>query len=121
MSKQCTTCDKYDMCRLAGDDGIDCCEHWSGWHDLLKNPYDMPEEHDSVFVKFYGTEKWKDSMFRKLSYPVLVCFEFEDGTRCVWQSKSVDGVFRNELTIAKMKPVAWRHMPEYEVKDETYD
>lgn len=25
----------------------------------------LPEEHDSIFMRFYGTEKWKEGMFKK--------------------------------------------------------
>ena len=33
---------------------------------------EMPEEHDSIFAKFKGTDKWCDSFWEKRSNTVLV-------------------------------------------------
>lgn len=53
----------------------------------------LPEEHDSIFARYYDTEKWCKSMFRKLSDEVLVVLKFEDGSRMVTTSKTHDGAW----------------------------
>ena len=44
---------------------------------------DMPKEHDSIFARFYGTDKWRTGMFRTASDDVNACVEYEDGSRLV--------------------------------------
>ena len=41
----------------------------------------LPEEHDSVFAKMYGTNRWMPGMFRTLSDTVIVCVEGTDGRK----------------------------------------
>lgn len=41
----------------------------------------MPEEHNSIFAKWKGTEHWSNAMFEKRSDEVLVTVEYPDGTR----------------------------------------
>lgn len=53
----------------------------------------LPEEHDSIFARYYDTEKWCKSMFRKLSDEVLVVLKFEDGSHMVTTSKTHDGAW----------------------------
>lgn len=40
---------------------------------------DMPPEKDSIFAKYYGTDKWTPAMFKKASKDVLVTIEFDAG------------------------------------------
>ena len=51
----------------------------------------MPEEHDSIFAKAKGTDKWDASMFEKKSDNVIVTVEFKDGTRMTKVSRTLDG------------------------------
>lgn len=85
------------------------------WHDLLENPEDLPEEHDSIFAKFYGTDKFIDgAMFRKTSYPVIAAFSNSKGEVISAEAHTIDGKWKvtrgismlNELTV-----IAWRPMP----------
>ena len=50
------------------------------WHDLKKNPKDLPKEHDSIFARLKGTAKWNPHMFEKISDHVDVTVELLDGT-----------------------------------------
>lgn len=89
--------------------------HWvsqddiSGWIPVDE---DMPEEFDSVFTEFHGTDKWRDGMWLKSSARVLVTVEFEDGTRLTETAKTIDGKWTTENRIRKRKVVAWKKMPE---------
>ncbi len=78
---------------------------------------DMPDEYDSVFTRFCGTDKWRDGMWLKSSAKVLVTVEFEDGTRLTETAKTIDGKWATENYIRKRKVVAWQKMPkEYKGK-----
>ena len=78
---------------------------------------DMPVEHDSVFTRFHGTDKWRDGMWLKSSAKVLVTVEFEDGTRLTETAKTIDGKWATENRIRKRKVIAWKKMPkEYKGK-----
>ena len=56
----------------------------------------LPPEHDTIFAKLYGTDKWRNVMFRKMSDDVRVVKVFRDGTRRVHHDHTVDGVWASE-------------------------
>lgn len=74
----------------------------------------LPEEHDSIFAKLYGTDKWSDALWRTQSKEVLVTLEYEDGIRTVKSSHTTDGKWSIEkkTTLSKFKVVAWMKLPE---------
>ena len=85
--------------------------------DWIPVDKDMPDEYDSVFTRFYGTDKWRDGMWLKSSAKVLVTVEFEDGTRLTETAKTIDGKWATENHIRKRTVVAWKKMPkEYKGK-----
>lgn len=56
--KNCGNCDHEDVCGMTSlyETG---CEWWCGWHDLRKDPKDLPED-SGVFVvayNFRGSDK----------------------------------------------------------------
>lgn len=72
----------------------------------------MPEEKDTMFAKFWGTDKWNEYMFRKRSDLVEVTVELEDGTRYTDASRTRDGKWDIEMDhgAVKKKVVAWKPM-----------
>ena len=72
----------------------------------------LPEEHDSMFVKFKGTEKWDSEMFEKISDDVNVTVEFENGKRKTETLHTVDGKWNGGQRGVKFKVVAWQPLPE---------
>jgi hypothetical protein len=74
----------------------------------------MPEEKDSFFAKFWGTDKWNEYMFRGRSELVEVTVELEDGTRYTDASRTRDGKWDIEMNhgAVKKKVVAWKPMSE---------
>lgn len=72
----------------------------------------LPKEHDSIFAKLYGTDKWDSSLYRTISNRVLVTVEYDDGTRIVKESYTRDGEWKDEKNIINYKVVAWMEMPE---------
>ena len=62
---------------------VDC-----GWISVSDR---LPPERDTIFADLYGTGKWKEGMFRKISDDVRVVCVFDDGSRRVWHDHTVDG------------------------------
>lgn len=75
---------------------------------------DMPKEHDSIFAKAKGTDKWKDAMFERTSDDVNVTVEYKDGTRKTKISYTLDGKWQIEknFEFLEHKVIAWKPLPE---------
>ena len=72
----------------------------------------MPEEHDSIFAKLKGTDKWRSAMFEKSSDDVRIVEIFEDGTRRVYHSHTIDGKWDIEKQPMKRTVTHWMPNPE---------
>ena len=72
----------------------------------------LPEEHDSIFARLNGTEKWRNGMFRRRSDNVLVTVKYEDGTVHTEQAHTTDGVWKTDYKVKEGKVVAWMPFPE---------
>lgn len=79
----------------------------------------MPEEKDSIFAKFKGTEKWKRGMFEKRSANVIVTVKSGEETRFCMEARTIDGRWSAEDPLLReWKIIAWRKFPEpYKEKD----
>ena len=71
----------------------------------------LPKEHDSIFAKLYGTEKWRNAMFRRTSNTVIITVEFKDGTRQTAPCHTIDGEW-NQSMKGMGKVTAWMPLPE---------
>lgn len=72
----------------------------------------LPEEHDSIFAKFKGTDNWKRGMFEKTSKYVIATVAFDDGTVLVEQAHTTDGIWRTDKKVLGGTVVAWMDFPE---------
>lgn len=70
----------------------------------------MPGEHDSMFAKFYRTEKWSDSMFRRLSDEVNICGVYPDGQKFTTTAKTYDGKW-SISSVFQMTVTHWMPLP----------
>ncbi len=80
----------------------------------------LPDEHDSIFARLYGTDKWDDAFWRTKSKEVLVTIEYEGGIRSVTSSYTTDGKWELEkrVKLRKCKVVAWMPLPkQYKEKE----
>ena len=77
----------------------------------IKCSDEMPKERDTIFAKFKGTDKWKSTMFEKMSEDVRVVVVFEDGTRRVHHSYTVDGKWDVEKKPPKRIVTHWMPNP----------
>lgn len=72
----------------------------------------LPEEKDSIFAKYYGTNRWKDGMFRKRSDNVLVTTILKTGNVLTEVSHTTDGRWKFGVdTIIERTVVAWKPFP----------
>lgn len=81
----------------------------NGWISVSER---LPEEHDSIFVKFKGTDNWKSGMFEKTSKYVIATVVFDDGTVLVEQAHTTDGIWRTDKKVLGGTVVAWMDFPE---------
>ena len=84
-------------------------EYNGGWIPCSEQ---LPEEHDSMFSKLKGTDKWSDAMFEKISDDVNATVEFEDGTRKTMTLHTNDGKWNTNNRIVKFNVIAWQPLPE---------
>ena len=110
-SKECTKCIHEVVCESAKscDGRVPGCEHFKeGWISVKDR---LPEEHDSIWAKLYGTKSWQPGLFRKCSYDVIACVEKKDGSRRVISIRTYDGKWDhnklNEETV-----ICWQPMPQ---------
>lgn len=71
----------------------------------------LPEEHDSIFAKWKGTERWSNTMFEKKSDDVNVTVEYEDGSRQTITAHTLDGEWALPNRVIKQKAIAWKPLP----------
>lgn len=72
----------------------------------------LPPEHDSIFKKFKGTDKWVDGMFESLSDDVIVSVKFGDGTKKTYPAHTTDGIWRALPKIGHPVVTHWMPFPE---------
>lgn len=84
-------------------------EKENGWISVSER---MPEEHNSIFAKFKGTDNWKRGMFEKTSKYVIATVAFDDGTVLVEQAHTTDGIWKTDKKVLGGTVVAWMDYPE---------
>ena len=72
----------------------------------------MPEEHLSMFAQFKGTDQWRPAMYEKASDDVRVVEVFEDKTRRVFHSYTIDGKWQIENKWPKRIITHWMPNPD---------
>ena len=71
----------------------------------------LPEEHESIFAKAYGTKRWADGMFRTISDEVLACVAFEDGHKVTMTLRTHDGAWALS-SVHRGHVTHWMPLPE---------
>lgn len=90
-------------------DDLEQDEKENGWISVSER---MPEEHNSIFAKFKGTDNWKRGMFEKTSKYVIATVSFDDGTVLVEQAYTTDGIWKTDKKVLGGTVVAWMDYPE---------
>ena len=71
----------------------------------------LPEEHDSIFAKLYGTDKWTSALWRTTSNIVIATIKYNDGTVIVEEAFTHDGEWTVEKKKINCKVIAWMPLP----------
>lgn len=89
-------------------------EKYKKEHGWISCSDQMPEEHDSIFAKFKGTDKWKNSMFERTSKDVNITIKFKSGERMVRTAHTIDGEWScGTIRIHQdAEVIAWMPFPE---------
>lgn len=99
--------DVLEMIEQLQDD-LEQDEKENGWIPVSEK---LPEEYDSIFAKFKGTDNWKRGMFEKTSKYVIATVVFDDGTVLVEQAHTTDGIWRTNKKVLGGTVVAWMDYP----------
>lgn len=71
----------------------------------------IPDEHDSIFAKSYGTDKWDNMFWRTTSNRVIATIKYNDGTVIVKEAFTHDGEWTVEKENINRKVIAWMPLP----------
>ena len=74
----------------------------------------MPPERDSMFAKLKGTNRWRKTMFEKISDKVQVTIEDKNGKCVTTTANTVDGKWHCDLLVMRKdyKITAWQALAE---------
>ena len=72
----------------------------------------LPDEHESLFARYKGTDKWLNAMFMTISDIVIVSAEYESGKRIVKTANTVDGVWKVKDIFYPCRVTHWMPMPQ---------
>lgn len=84
------------------------------WHYVADG--ELPKEHDSMFAKFKGTDKWNNAMFEKISDDVIVAIKDENGRCVTTNAHTTDGKWKCDLlrAFSVYEVIAWTELPKFE-------
>ena len=72
----------------------------------------FPDEHESLFASYKGTDKWRNAMFTTISDRVIVCAEYENGERIVKTANTIDGNWKVKDSFYPCRVTHWMPFPE---------
>ena len=102
----CLYCTRREWYQKGYQDGLNA-DKW------IPCEVEMPKEHESMFAKFKGTNKWSGGMFEKTSDEVNVTIELDDGSRITRTTHTIDGKWSVEINSwVKQKVIAWQPLPQ---------
>lgn len=71
----------------------------------------LPDEHESLFARYKGTDKWRNAMFTTISDRVIVCAEYENGERIVTTANTIEGNWRVKDSFYPCRVTHWMPFP----------
>lgn len=71
----------------------------------------LPDEHESLFARYKGTDKWCNGMFTTISDLVIVCTERENGERIVKTAITKEGVWKIKDSFYPCRVTHWMPLP----------
>ena len=80
-----------------------------GWISVTER---MPDEHESLFARYKGTDKWFNGMFMTISDLVIVCAEYENGERIVKTANTTEGIWKVKDSFYPCRVTHWMPFPQ---------
>lgn len=71
----------------------------------------LPDEHETLFARYKGTDKWLNGMFMTTSDLVIVCVECENGERIVKTAITKEGVWKIKDSFHQYRVTHWMPLP----------
>ena len=115
--EKCSSCCDYD-CKNRNREWFGVKDDNNGWIPCSER---LPEEHDSMFARFKGTDKWRNSMFEKTSNEVIVTISDEKWEKSTTHAHTTDGTWKCDILRAcpTYRVIAWQPLPDpYQLKGE---
>lgn len=132
LREECETCSENSVCRNGVNlAGLYCAN--SAAADLIENQQNhirallqandalrqrwipvterLPEEHESIFAKAYGTKRWAHGMFRTISDEVFACVAFDDDHKTTMTLRTHDGAWALS-SVHRGHVTHWMPLPE---------
>lgn len=72
----------------------------------------LPEEHDSIFAKWYGTERWLPGMVRTISDTVIAVVVLSDGKSIARERRTNEGKWNLSGIYGAKEVTHWMPMPQ---------
>lgn len=72
----------------------------------------LPDEHETLFARYKGTDKWLNGMFMTTSDLVIVCVECENGERIVKTAITKEGVWKIKDSFHQYRVTHWMPLPD---------
>lgn len=72
----------------------------------------LPDEHESLFARYKGTDKWSNAMFTTISDRVIVCAEYENGERIVKTANTIEGNWKVKDSFYPCRVTHWMPFPQ---------
>ena len=110
--KKCYDCAHVEMCGWRKEVKEQGCEFFDDGMVWIPCSERLPEEHESIWAKAKGTDRWSEAMWEKQSDEVIVTELFEDGTTRTDTACTHDGEWYVKVKIVKRKIIAWMPLPE---------
>lgn len=81
-------------------------------HEWIPVTERFPDEHESLFARYKGTDKWRNAMFTTISDRVIVCAEYENGERIVKTANTIDGNWKVKDSFYPCRVTHWMPLPQ---------
>ena len=77
----------------------------------------LPDEHESLFARYKGTDKWFNGMFMTISDLVIDCAEYENGERIVKTANTTEGIWKVKDSFYPCRVTHWIPLPNPKKED----
>ena len=103
-------CDQKIEC--LADDVMDIIANGVTAQEWIPVTERLPDEHESLFARYKGTDKWRNAMFTTISDRVIVCAEYENGERIIKTANTIEGIWKVKDSFYPCRVTHWMPFPQ---------